>query len=1223
MTDIPINDVTRRVQFTGNTTTGPFNFTFEILTAADVEVYKNNTKQTLTTHYTVTINSNGTGFVTMGSALVSSDVLTIIGGRAISRTTDFVTAGDLLASSLNEQLDSLVIMNQQLSEKIDRTIKANPGDTRISSLTLPLAASRASKLVSFDADGDLLVDSGTNLNLVLGTVTIGTILGTNDIDLKPAGGQVNILGTSGQQRIQFNNDATPEMLFYQNSNTTTFGVTNPTGSRTINLPDASGTVALTNQNTLSPTGDFTVDASGDVVLDADGGEVLFKDAGTTSFTFRVSGAGSRILTSSNLTIETGGSGDIDLKPVGGQVNILGTGGEQRILFNNDATPTIKYYQNSNTLDLAVDTLDGSRTITLPNATDTLVGKATTDTLTNKTLTSAVLNTGVSGTAIKDEDNMSSNSATHLATQQSIKAYVDSSIAGSPTGDITSVVAGTGLTGGGTSGDVTVNVIGGTGITANADDIAIDSTVTTLTGTQTLTNKTLTTPIITSISNSGTVTIPTGAETLVGRATTDTLTNKTLTSPVLNTGVSGTAIKDEDDLSSNSATHLATQQSIKAYVDAQVAGGGAGNLSTVLGIGNTTGGNNIRITGGDSIIGLTNINLDAAGYIIFDTDDGNIYLNDDGAGFGQISGANQNLTFKSSTSDKDIIFQGNDGGSSITALTLDMSNAGAASFNSSVDAGAGLRLSTDGSNNAIITALGQDKDIYFSGDDGGSGVNALVLDMSAAGAATFNAGATFNGDLDVTTATDARLTINDSIGEVGSGNLAFQSQNSSGSSLKPMGFRAEDIRFATGSAERMRIDSSGNVGIGLTNPSDYYAKELVVSAADEGGITLVSSTTHNAYLAFADGTSGNARYRGQIFYDHNQDKMGFATAGSTIVSLDSSGRVGIGVAPADMNDSGGVASLQAGGTFLVHFDPDGSGTTSLRNNVYADGGANKALFYGYTSDYYQTSGTHVWRNSGVTSAGATASMTERMRIDSSGKILISKTTDSIATAGTAISDALGVRAAVTDNIAALFNRLPSSTSNGNIVQFRYNSNAIGNIAVNGDNNLQIFSDSSDHSGLEFATHLIAPLEAGSSSDGTIDMGATSARFHTGYFSNGTSSSSDQNEKQNIAELTATELAVSKRLAKTFRTFRRIDAVEAKGDNARTHTGTIAQEVHAAFAAEGLDAAKYGMYMSDTWKDNDDKEITRLGIRYEQLLSFISAGAEQRLTDIETRLAALEG
>ena len=64
---------------------------------------------------------------------------------------------------------------------------------------------------------------------------------------------------------------------------------------------------------------------------------------------------------------------------------------------------------------------------------------------------------------------------------------------------------------------------------------------TLTGTQTLTNKTLTTPVITSISNSGTVTIPTGTDTLVGRATTDTLTNKTLTSPTINGGTSTSSI----------------------------------------------------------------------------------------------------------------------------------------------------------------------------------------------------------------------------------------------------------------------------------------------------------------------------------------------------------------------------------------------------------------------------------------------------------------------------------------------------------------------------------------------------------------------------------------------------------------------------------------------------------------------------------------------------------
>ena len=68
------------------------------------------------------------------------------------------------------------------------------------------------------------------------------------------------------------------------------------------------------------------------------------------------------------------------------------------------------------------------------------------------------------------------------------------------GDITGVTAGTGLTGGGTGGAVTLNVIGGTGITANANDIAIDSTVATLSGSQTLTNKTIAASQVTEISN---------------------------------------------------------------------------------------------------------------------------------------------------------------------------------------------------------------------------------------------------------------------------------------------------------------------------------------------------------------------------------------------------------------------------------------------------------------------------------------------------------------------------------------------------------------------------------------------------------------------------------------------------------------------------------------------------------------------------------------------------
>ena len=91
------------------------------------------------------------------------------------------------------------------------------------------------------------------------------------------------------------------------------------------------------------------------------------------------------------------------------------------------TPQINDSSADHQYIFAAANLAADRTVSLPllAGNDTFVFEAFTQTLTNKTLTSAVLNTGVSGTAIKDEDNMASDSATHLATQQSIKAYVDS------------------------------------------------------------------------------------------------------------------------------------------------------------------------------------------------------------------------------------------------------------------------------------------------------------------------------------------------------------------------------------------------------------------------------------------------------------------------------------------------------------------------------------------------------------------------------------------------------------------------------------------------------------------------------------------------------------------------------------------------------------------------------------------------------------------------------
>jgi hypothetical protein len=161
MADYPITAVTRRKVFSGSAGVGPYAFTFPILVQTDIVVYKNSTLLTLTTDYTVTINgTNGTGSVTLVVAATASDTITIIGARAIQRTTDFVTAGDLAASSLNEQLDANIIMTQQLAEENKRTLKAPPYDPEATvdggtlNMTLPAKADRAGKILAFDTNGN-------------------------------------------------------------------------------------------------------------------------------------------------------------------------------------------------------------------------------------------------------------------------------------------------------------------------------------------------------------------------------------------------------------------------------------------------------------------------------------------------------------------------------------------------------------------------------------------------------------------------------------------------------------------------------------------------------------------------------------------------------------------------------------------------------------------------------------------------------------------------------------------------------------------------------------------------------------------------------------------------------------------------------------------------------------------------------------------------------------
>jgi hypothetical protein len=150
-------------------------------------------------------------------------------------------------------------------------------------------------------------------------------------------------------------------------------------------------------------------------------------------------------------------------------------------------------------------------------------------------------------------------------------------------------------------------------------------------------------------------------------------------------------------------------------------------------------------------------------------------------------------------------------------------------------------------------------------------------------------------------------------------------------------------------------------------------------------------------------------------------------------------------------------------------------------------------------------------------------------------------------------------------------------------------------LNSSNSLIALQNSSGHgvfinSGSAFAPDV----------DNAMTCGSSGFRWTTVYATTGTINTSDATQKQDIADLSAAELAVAKRIKGLFKTFRFKDAVAAKGDAARIHVGVLAQDVQAAFAAEGLDANKYGIFCSDLVG-----EETVLGVRYEELLAFVIA------------------
>ena len=142
--------------------------------------------------------------------------------------------------------------------------------------------------------------------------------------------------------------------------------------------------------------------------------------------------------------------------------------------------------------------------------------------------------------------------------------------------------------------------------------------------------------------------------------------------------------------------------------------------------------NITIDGTEIDLSSGDLTLDVAGDIILDAAGEQVRFHDGSTLIGFINMDSDNITLKSEVSDKDIIFQGNDGGSGITALTLDMSGAGAATFNNDVTAFSDKRLKTDIKNidNALSKVMKM-QGVYYKRndvDDAKEQVGVLAQDM---------------------------------------------------------------------------------------------------------------------------------------------------------------------------------------------------------------------------------------------------------------------------------------------------------------------------------------------------------------------------------------------------------------------------------------------------------------------------------------------------------------
>lgn len=189
---------------------------------------------------------------------------------------------------------------------------------------------------------------------------------------------------------------------------------------------------------------------------------------------------------------------------------------------------------------------------------------------------------------------------------------------------------------------------------------------------------------------------------------------------------------------------------------------------------------------------------------------------------------------------------------------------------------------------------------------------------------------------------------------------------------------QDFAFSTdaggGATEKVRLDASGNLGLGVTPAYDLHLER-----STDANLALTSGTTASQYSQILFGDTAN-RAIGRIRYENNSDSMGFVVNGGEKLLIDSAGNLGLGVTPKSGWQSVDVA-MQFGTTGALWWDD--AEVVHLSENYY-HGTTDKAIVTSEVSDYYQQSGTHVFRVAASTTADTAISWTTALTLNNSGQ-----------------------------------------------------------------------------------------------------------------------------------------------------------------------------------------------------------------------------------------------